>query len=91
MPIYEIEQYQTHVETFQVEAANEAEAIAKIYDGDGTPIDGNFYYLETNEDVGLNADEYTELAKELSKKGYGISDIIPSIRSIKKVTNESAG
>ena len=35
MPVFEIEQYELHTMKFRVEAANEAEAIAKLFGGDG--------------------------------------------------------
>lgn len=37
MPTYEIEQYEIHVREYTVEADNEAEAIARLFDGWPTP------------------------------------------------------
>ena len=38
MPTYEIEQYELHAMKYHVEAATEAEAIAKLFQGEAEPV-----------------------------------------------------
>jgi hypothetical protein len=37
MPVYEVEQYELHVQTFRIDAPSEAEAIAKLLNGEAEP------------------------------------------------------
>lgn len=86
MPLYEIEQYELHTSTFRVEAANEAEAIAKLLDGEAASVDNSQSFIEVAEDFGLPVDEYRDLAKQLVKLGVPVGEhVIPSIRSIEEV------
>ena len=83
---YEIEQYELHTMKYRVEAATEAEAIAKLFDGEGEAVCNSLEYIEVAEDFGLPADEYPELADALRELGVSVGDaVIPSIRSIEKV------
>lgn len=83
MPIYEIEQYEIHCSKHQVEAANEAEAIAKLLDGEADLMDNSLEFIEVAEDVGLSIDEHRDLAKQLRDLGVPVGPhVIPSIRSI---------
>jgi len=83
---YEIEQYELHTMKYRVEAATEAEAIAKLFDGEGEPVCNGLEYIEVAEDFGLPADEHADLAEALQKLGISVGDtVIPSIRSIEKV------
>ena len=89
MAIFEIEQYEIHSLTYRVEAENEAEAIAKLFDGDAQPIDDGQEFIEVAEDVGLPVDENRELADELEARGITVGEnVIPSIRGICVVTDE---
>ena len=82
MPIFEIEQYEVHVQTYRVEADSEAEAIAKLFNGEADPVDNSLEYIEVCEDLGLPAEEYRELAEELRSLGESVDEhVIPSIRS----------
>lgn len=85
MPTYEIEQYELHVMKYHVEAASEAEAIAKVLNGMAMPVDGSQEYVEVADDYGLPADEYRELADELRSLGVPVDAVIPSIRAIERV------
>ena len=86
MPVYEIEQYELHTQKFRVEAADEAEAIAKLLDGEADAVDNGLEYIEVAEDMGLPVDEFRELAKKLEKLGVPVGDqVIPSIRSIEEI------
>jgi hypothetical protein len=86
MPVYEIEQYELHTQKFRVEAKDEAEAIAKLLDGDAEAVDNALEYIEVAEDVGLPVDEFRWLAKRLEKLGVPVGDrVIPSIRSVEQV------
>jgi hypothetical protein len=93
MPTYEIEQYEIHVQTYEVDADNEAEAIAKLFKGDAEPIDDSLEYIEIADDYGLPAEEHRELAEEHRElaeelRSLGVSmdeHVIPSIRSIVRI------
>jgi hypothetical protein len=84
MPTYEIEQYEIHVQKYTVEAATEAEAIAKLLDGEAEPVDNSLEYVEIAEDLGLPADEYRDLAEALRELGVPVNEVIHSIRSIEE-------
>jgi len=86
MPTFEIEQYELHTQTYRVQADTEAEAIAKLFNGEADAVDGGLEYIEVAEDLGLPADEYRDLAEALRALNVSINeDVIPSIRSISKV------
>lgn len=86
MPMFEIEQYELHAMKYRVEAANEAEAIRRHFDGEAEPVEQSQDYIEVAEDFGLPVDEYRELADELRALGVAVGDaVIPSIRSIEQV------
>ena len=82
MPTYEIEQYELHVQTYEVEADNEAEAIAKLFKGKAEPVDDSLEFVEVCEDRGLPAEEHPRLAEELRAMEIPVDDVIPSIRRI---------
>ena len=83
---YEIEQYELHTMKYRVEATTEAEAIAKLFQGEAEPVCQGMEYIEVAEDFGLPTDEYPELAEALRKLGVSVGDtVIPSIRSIEEV------
>lgn len=87
MPTYEVQQYELHVMKYRVEAATEAEAIAKLFQGAAEPVGQSQEFVEVAEDFGLPADEYPELARALGKLGLmrGKDEVIPSIRAIDQV------
>lgn len=86
MPVFEIEQYELHTQKFRVEAKDEAEAIAKLLDGEAEAVDNGLEYIEVAEDVGLPIDEFGELAKKLEKLGIPVGErVIPSIRAIEEI------
>jgi len=83
MPIYEIEQYELHTQTYRVEATSEVEAIVKLLDGEADPVDNTLEYVEVAEDFGMPVDEHKELATKLLKLGVPVGEcVIPSIRRI---------
>lgn len=83
MPTYEIEQYELHSMRYRIEAENEAEAIAKLLNGDGEPVEGSLEYIEICETMGLPADEHQDLAEQLHPMGVPVNKaVIPSIRGI---------
>ena len=86
MRTYEIEQYEIHVQKYTVEAANEAEAIAKLFDGLAEPVDNGLEYVEIAEDHGLAVDDHPALAEALRALGVPVDgQVIPSIRCIEEV------
>jgi hypothetical protein len=83
--VYEIEQYEICVTKYRVQAASEAEAIAKLFDGGADAVDNSHEYIEIAENCGLPADEHQELAAELRSIGVPVDEIVPSIRSVEQV------
>jgi type III secretion system FlhB-like substrate exporter len=85
MPTYEIEQYELHAMKYRVEADSEAEAIAKLLNGEADPMDNSLEYIEVADDYGLPVDENRDLVDQLRKLGIAVGDdIIPSVRSIEE-------
>jgi len=68
-----------------VEAATEAEAIARLFAGEAEPVDNSLEYVEVADDFGLPEDEYRDLAEALRDRGIQVREVIPSIRSIEEV------
>ena len=86
MPIYRIEQYELHTETYQLEADSEAEAIKKMFDGEGEVVDGGMEFIEVDDEMGLPVDEYKELTEALRAINVTVDEnVIPSIRSIEQI------
>jgi hypothetical protein len=85
MPTYEIEQYEIHVQTYQVDAKSEAEAIKKLFDGQATAVDNSLVLVEVCDDLGLPTDEFPDIAEELAAFGVQVDDCIPSIRSVERI------
>lgn len=82
---FEIEQYELHVATYEVEALSAADAIRRLFDGDGTLLDGS-EYIGTCEEVGLSLDDDPELAEELRRLGVKLKgSIVPSIGSVRRI------
>ena len=69
MPTFEIEQYELHAMKYTVEAADEAQAIAKLLKGLTMPLDNGLAYVEVVDDRGLPADEHPALAAQKSVVG----------------------
>ena len=83
MPTFEIEQYELHTMKYRVETNSEAEAIKRLFDGDGEAVDNGLEYIEVAEDLGLPAEEHRELADDLRKLGVSVGEhVIASIRSV---------
>lgn len=88
MPLYRIEQYEIHTMAYHIEAANEAEAIARLFDGDTDPGEPT-PFVETAEDYGLPADSYPVIVRGLRKRGIRVGEVIPSIREIMFIDSRS--
>lgn len=86
MPTYEVEQYELHAMKYRVEAATEAEAVAKLFQGEAEPVCQSQDFIEIAEDFGLPADDYRDLAKALRALGVSVNGaVIPSIRSVERI------
>ncbi len=85
MLTFEIEQFELHAMKYRVEAASEAEAIAKLFNGEAEPVEQSQDYIEVADDYGLPAEENRELADALRDLGIPVDEVIPSIRSIERV------
>ena len=82
MTTYTIEQYELHTQKYEVEANSEAEAISKLYEGEGLSVDDGLEFIEVADDYGLPVDGHRELADELSALGFMFEKLICSIRNI---------
>jgi hypothetical protein len=86
MPDYEIEQYELHTSKYRVAAASEAEAIAKLFRGEGELVDNSLEFIEVADYLGIPAEEHPQLAAALQKLDVRqVGDVIPSIRSIEQL------
>ena len=86
MPTFEIEQYELHTMKYRVEASSEAEAIKRLFDGDGEAVDNSLDYIEVCEDFGLPVEQNRGLADALRSLDVPVGeDIIASIRTIEEV------
>ena len=85
MPMFEIEQYELCITKYQVEASSEAEAIAKLLNGEADAIDDSQEYIEVADAYGLPVDEHQEMAAELRNLGVSVNEIISSIRSVEQI------
>jgi hypothetical protein len=85
MPTFEIEQYELHAMRYRVEAADEADAIAKRFQGEAEPVSQSQDFVEVAEDFGLPDDEYPDFAQAVRQRNIPVDDVIPSIRSIGEI------
>ena len=86
MPTFEIQEYELHIMKYRVDADSEAEAIAKLFNGDADPVDDSLEFIEVAEDCGLPVDEHREIADQLRAMGVSVDEaVIPSIRTIVRV------
>ena len=86
MPTFEIEQYELHTMKYRMEADSEAEAIKKLFDGDGDPVDNSLEYIEVADDLGMPVEENLELADKHRELGVTVGEhVISSIRSVEQV------
>ena len=86
MPTYEIEQYELHTSKFRVEADSDAEAIAKLFDGEGEAVDQSLEFIEVADDHGMPVNEFRALTTLLRDLGVSVgNDVIQSIRTIEEV------
>jgi hypothetical protein len=85
LPSYEIEQYELHATRYRVAASDEAEAIARLLNGQAELVEESQDFIEVAEEYGLPTDERRELAEALRDRGIPIDEVIPSIRSIEEV------
>jgi len=83
MSKFKVEQYETYIATYIVEAGNEAEAVYKVLNGVNFEDEITTEYCEINEELGMPIDSHQEIADSLKTMGISIGeDIIPSIRSV---------
>lgn len=85
MPTFEIEQYEICTTKYQIEAANEAEAIAKMLSGGAEVVDDSHELIEVADKWGLPAVEHRKLVRDLRKLGVKVQKTIPSIRAIEQI------
>ena len=86
---FEIGQYELHVMTYRVvEAHDEAEAIAKLFRGEGEPVDDSLDFVEVANERGMSLFDNPDLACRLFERGIidGDDTIVPSVRSVRQVT-----
>lgn len=87
---FRIVQYETHTQEYSVEAEDEADAIKRLFDGEGAAIDGTLEFVGVDELRGVDADEAgsgVDLAKKLKEAGIRLDDdcFIPTVYSIEPV------
>ena len=92
MPVYEIEQYELWTSKTRVEADSPTEAIQKLLDGDGDPVDNSSEYIETDDTRGISLEQAEKAGIEFCDNSFDpilplfIEEWgIPTIRSIEVV------
>jgi hypothetical protein len=88
MPLYDVQQYETHITTIRVTADSPAGAVTKVFNGEGTV--NNFEFAGIADDHGMPINEDQDLADQLLDLGVikPNDEIIPSIRGVKEVVDE---
>ena len=82
---FQIQQYELHVATYEIDASSSAEAIKRLFEGDGDMLDGS-EFVGTCRDTGMSLDEHPQLAVDLRRLGVEIrGSILPSIRRICRI------
>jgi len=86
---FEIEQYELHVMTYRVEADTPGEAVVKLLQGHGEPLDDTLEFIEVCHDKGIAADSAPDLATHLRQAGIelggGVVPLIPTVRECYQV------
>ena len=88
MAFYEVDQYELHFQTYRVEAESEAEAIAKVLNGDSEILDNRLEYVAPSINNGIWVDQNQELVDSIRLHDPSIfigKTVIPSIRDIREV------
>jgi len=89
MAVFEIEQYELHVMTYRVEADNHREAVVKLLQGHGEPLDDTLDFVEVCYDKGMTADSVPDIATHLRQAGIELGGVlvpvIPSVRECYQV------
>jgi hypothetical protein len=90
MPKYIVNQYETWVQSYLIEADSRGEAINKVFNGSGSPIDGRLEYVEINTNKGMSFQGNEDIVEELreidKKETLGIVLNDAYIESIQSVT-----
>lgn len=74
MPMFEIQQYELYTCTYRVRANSAAEAIHKLWDGEGTQVEDSEEYIEVDEEHGIPCDDNRDIVKGLEKLHYHIPE-----------------
>jgi len=86
MPVFRIEQYELHSQTYFVEADSEADAISNLLDGNGEPMDDSQEFVEVAEERGMAVENHRQLVDQLRALGVSVGEsVVPSIRAIAKM------
>ena len=83
--IYEVEQYELHVQRWRIEGTGEADVIAKVLMGEGEPL--SLVFVEVVDQLGMSLLENLDLANDLWERGVidTADTIVPSIRSVQEI------
>ena len=87
MPVYRLFQYEIHIQGYDVTADDETDAIARLFLGEGDPIDNSLEFINVADDHGMSVNENRDLADQLFDRGviHSSDEIIPSIRCCDEV------
>ena len=88
MAFYEVNQYELYFQTHRVEAESEADAIAKVLNGDSEWMADRLEYVGPDIKNGIWVDQNQELVDSIRLYDPSIfigKTVIPSIRSVEKV------
>jgi hypothetical protein len=86
---FEIEQYELHAMTYRVKADTLGEAVVKLLQGHGEPLDDTLDFIQVCTDKGMTADSVPDIATHLAQAGIDLGGlavpVIPSIREAYQV------
>jgi len=91
MPVYDVQQYEVHAVTYRVSAANPAEAVKKVLNGEGWSIDNSQEFIEVADMYGMPVERLGEnldwptLQAQIIEAGLDCTspdDCVDSIREV---------
>jgi hypothetical protein len=92
MPIYAVQQYEIHLQTYHVPGDDPAHAVSQLWAGAGVAVPGSREFLEVGRDYGITRDVQPELYDAVAERYPGLveDERIAAIRSIELIPDEPA-
>jgi len=84
MPKFIVQQYELHKQDYEVEAADRAEAVIAVMNGEGTMVDDTQEFIESAERYGQPIFNENERAKLKAAVLLDNDGSVPSVRSVEE-------